>query len=117
MLETSHPPCWYVPVAALRDAWLRPQGRSTWCEFKGAASYHDIVDDTGVLAAGVAWTYPRPTPGYELLIARFTVYPGQVDSCLVDDQHVRSQAGGFYGGWITDDVVGPFKGEYGTIGW
>lgn len=91
-LRAAIRPCWYVPVAALHGARLRPQGRTTW-------------------------TYPQLTAGFELLTAHFTVYPGRVDSCLVDDQHVRSQAGGFYGGWITDDVVGPFKGDYGTVGW
>jgi uncharacterized protein (DUF427 family) len=117
VLETSHPPGWYIPVAALRGAELRPTRHSTWCEFKGRASYYDIVGDAGVLAVNAAWSYPRPSEGYEALADHFSVYPDRVDRCLVDDQQVRSQAGGFYGGWITDDVVGPFKGEYGTIGW
>lgn len=118
VLETSHPPSWYVPVAALSGARLRPTGRSTWCEYKGRATYHDIVDDSGrVLAAGAVWRYPEPAVGYEALAQRFTVYPEKVDACLVDDEHVRSQAGGFYGGWITNDIVGPFKGEPGTLGW
>ena len=118
VLETSHPPGWYVPVVALRGAGLRPTQHATWCEFKGHASYYDIVDDDGaVLAANAAWAYPRPSAGYEALADKFSVYPARVDRCLVDDREVRSQAGGFYGGWITDDVVGPFKGEYGTIGW
>lgn len=119
VLETSHPPSWYVPSAALRGARLVAASRTSWCEFKGRAAYHDIVDaDSGrVLAAEAAWSYPRPTAGYEMLANRFTVYPGRVDECLVDDERVRSQAGGFYGGWITSDVVGPFKGAKGTLGW
>lgn len=118
VLETSHPPCWYMPIAELRDAALAPTGRASWCEYKGQAAYHDIVDHDGrVLAADAAWTYPQPSDGYVALADHFSVYPARVDRCLVDDQHVRSQAGGFYGGWITDDVVGPFKGEYGTVGW
>ena len=117
VLETSHPPGWYVPIAALRGASLRAGQHSTWCEFKGRASYYDIVGDAGVLAVDAAWSYPQPSDGYEVLADRFSVYPARVDRCLVDDEQVRSQAGGFYGGWITDDVVGPFKGEYGTIGW
>lgn len=118
VLETSHPPAWYLPVAALRGARLRPVGRTTWCEYKGRATYLDVVADDGrVLAAGAAWRYPRPTPGYDVLADRFTVYPGRVDACLVDGQRVRGQAGGFYGGWITDEIVGPFKGEPGTLGW
>ena len=119
VLETSHPPSWYVPSAALRGARLTMVARTSWCEFKGPAAYHDIVGaDTGhVLAAEAAWSYPRPTTGYEVLADRFTVYSGRVDECLVDGERVRSQAGGFYGGWITDDVVGPFKGGTGTLGW
>lgn len=119
VLETSHPPSWYVPIAALRGARLVATARTSLCEFKGRATYHDIVAaDTGrVLAAEAAWSYPHPTAGYEALADLFTVYPGRVDECLVDDERVQSQAGGFYGGWITNDVVGPFKGGTGTLGW
>lgn len=119
VLETSHPPSWYVPLEALTGARLvAAAGGTTWCEFKGRAEYADIVDEAGaVLARRAVWRYPQPTPGFELLAQRFTVYPDRVDQCLVDGEVVRSQAGGFYGGWITDDVVGPFKGEKGTLGW
>lgn len=118
VLETSHPPTWYLPVGALRGAHLRPTGRTTACEYKGRARYFDIVaDDDRVLAAGAAWGYPHPTPGYEALADRFTVHPDRVHQCRVDGQPVQGQAGGFYGGWITDDIVGPFKGEPGTLGW
>lgn len=75
VLETSHPPCWYLPIDALSGVQLAAPARSTWCEFKGRATYHDIVDDTGVLAAGAAWTYPRPSAGYELLVDHSSVYP------------------------------------------
>jgi uncharacterized protein (DUF427 family) len=118
VLETSHPPTWYVPVAALRGARLVLTSHVTWCEFKGRARYADIVGDDGtVLAADAAWLYPEPARGFGALLDRFTVYPGRVDACLVDEEQVRSQAGGFYGGWVTDDVVGPFKGSRGTLGW
>lgn len=118
VLETSHPPTWYVPIAALRDARLVVTGRTTMCEFKGRADYADIVGGDGtVLAVGAAWLYRRPSEGFDQLDGRFTVYPDRVDMCLVDEEQVRSQAGGFYGGWVTDDVVGPFKGEQGTLGW
>lgn len=118
VLETSHPPTWYVPISELREARLVASGGTTWCEFKGRASYANIVGSDGaVLAVRAAWRYPEPTLGYELLADRFTVYPARVDCCLVDDEVVRGQSGGFYGGWITDDVVGPFKGEKGTLDW
>jgi uncharacterized protein (DUF427 family) len=118
VLETSHPPTWDVPVAALRGARLAMTTRATWCEFKGRASYADIVDDDGtVLAAGAAWLYRQPARGFEELDGRFSVYPDRVDRCVVDGEQVHGQAGGFYGGWVTNDVVGPFKGEQGTLGW
>lgn len=118
VLETSHPPTWYVPMAALEGARLVPTRRRSWCEFKGRAAYWDIaLDGDAGQCAEAAWSYPSPTQGYGALAGMFTVYPDRVDACLVDDEQVRPQAGGFYGGWITDDVAGPFKGEPGTLGW
>ena len=114
--ETSHPPVFYVPRDDVVDGVLeRGQGRS-WCEWKGAATYWDAVLD-GVRVPGIAWSYEDPTPGYELLRGAVAFYPGAVDRALVDGEHVRPQPGGFYGGWITDEVVGPFKGAPGTLGW
>ena len=83
---------------------------------RAAATYLDLVAGD-VRAAGAAWTYPRPSPGFEALADHVALYPGRVDEVTVDGERVRPQAGGFYGGWITDRVVGPFKGGPGTAGW
>ena len=116
VLETSHPPTYYLPRDAFVDGAPRPTGGSSWCEWKGQASYLDLVAG-GVVAPRAGWSYPRPTPGFEVLTDAVAVMPGQVDRCVVDGKVVRPQAGGFYGGWITDRVVGPFKGGPGTHGW
>ena len=116
VLETSHPPTYYLPVHDFAVGSLEAGQGSSWCEYKGAAAYLDLVAGA-VRASSAAWTYPRPSPGYELLTDHVAVYPGRVDEVTVDDERVRPQAGGFYGGWITDRVVGPFKGGPGTAGW
>lgn len=114
--ETSHPPTFYVPRADLAtDLLERAQGGS-WCEWKGEATYWDIVVD-GRRATAAGWSYERPTTGYEHLAGAVTFYPGRVDRITVDGEVVRPQPGEFYGGWITDEVVGPFKGAPGTLGW
>lgn len=117
VLETSHPPTVYVPSADVRNDLLAAgDARSTWCEFKGAARYLDaIVGDRRVLAVG--WTYPRPAPGYEALRDHIAFHPGRVDAAWLDDERVQAQDSGFYGGWVTADLVGPFKGPPGTRGW
>ena len=86
------------------------------CEWKGQAAYYDVVTPTRT-APRAAWTYPRPTPGFEELAGHVAVMPGLMDSCTVDGEAVIPQEGGFYGGWITARVVGPFKGAPGTWGW
>ena len=116
VLETSHPPAWYLPVDDWRPGSLVPADGSSYCEFKGMAAYLDVVGGD-VRAERAAWTYPDPTRGFEALRGTVSVYPGRMDSCTVDGELVRAQEGGFYGGWITDDVVGPFKGAPGTWGW
>lgn len=116
VLETSHPPTYYVPAADFVEGALRPAGGGSWCEWKGRAAYYDVVAGSAV-AEQAAWTYPEPTGGFDVLRDHVAVYPGRVDRCTVDGEVVRPQAGGFYGGWITDRVVGPFKGEPGTRGW
>lgn len=112
VLETSHPPVYYLPRAAFAEGNLSPAEGSSSCEFKGAAKYLSVGS-----ANRAAWFYPHPSPGYEELVDRVAVYPAAMDSCEVDGEVVLSQAGGFYGGWITSRVVGPFKGEPGTLGW
>ncbi|MBI5106658.1 MAG: DUF427 domain-containing protein [Solirubrobacterales bacterium] len=113
VLETSHPPTIYVPPADVRTDLLRPgDARPTVCEFKGVARYHDL----GARRA-VAWSYADPRPGYEALRDHLAFYPGRVDAAYLDDERVEAQEGDFYGGWRTADLVGPFKGGPGTLGW
>ncbi len=117
VLETAGAPAWYVPSEDVRVDLLRPSdGRGTVCEWKGSATYFDLVVGDRV-SRRAAWTYEQPLPGYEALAGRIAFYAGRVDAATVDGETVRPQPGGFYGGWVTDDVVGPFKGEPGTEGW
>ena len=116
VLETSHPPTYYVPAGDFAPGVLRPAAGSSFCEWKGAATYLDLVTPDRT-ARRAAWTYPHPSPGFEAISGHVAVYPALVDECRVDGEVVRPQAGGFYGGWITDRVVGPFKGGPGTTGW
>lgn len=116
VLETSHPPGIYLPPEAFVDGSLRPNPNRTVCEWKGRAEYWDLSggDATGVAAA---WSYPEPRSGFEAIAGYISVYPGRVDACYLGDELVRPQEGTFYGGWITDEIVGPFKGAAGTVGW
>ncbi len=116
VLETSHPPVYYLPRSDFADGSLIPASGSTFCEYKGVASYLS-VSTRDATAQCSAWFYPTPSPGYEQLIDHVALYPGLMDSCEVDGEIVSPQAGGFYGGWITSRVVGPFKGEPGSAGW
>jgi uncharacterized protein (DUF427 family) len=116
VLETSHPPVWYLPVPDWLPGALQPAGGSSYCEWKGVASYLDVVGGDR-REQRAAWTYPDPVPEFAVLRGTVAVYPGRIDRCTVAGEVVRPQAGGFYGGWVTDDVVGPFKGAPGTLGW
>lgn len=116
VLETSHPPVYYLPRAAFAEGVLAEAPGSSLCEFKGTARYLDLRAGEAV-APRAAYHYPEPWPGYEELRDRVAVYPGAMDSCEVDGELVTPQEGGFYGGWITSRVVGPFKGAPGTLGW
>ena len=116
ILETSHPPNYYLPVEDIRTEYLKPSDRTTYCEWKGWANYYTVqVGDR--TAQNAAWYYPDPTSTYGELKGYVGFYPGPMDVCYVDDEEVRSQPGTFYAGWITSDIVGPFKGEAGTQGW
>jgi uncharacterized protein (DUF427 family) len=118
VLETSHPPVFALPLDDVADDALRPNPRRTFCEFKGVATYFDVVGRDGTVAPAAAWTYPEPTAGYEPLAGTVCFYPGRMDRCLVDDEVVRAVQGDFYGGWVTSSVVGPFKGaEPGSAWW
>ncbi|MGY1651834.1 DUF427 domain-containing protein [Geodermatophilus sp. SYSU D01119] len=114
--ETSHPPVYYVPREDVAPGVLQKARGASFCEWKGAATYWDVVVD-GHRRPSAGWSYERPTPGYEHLRGAIAFYPSRVSRAAVDGEQVRAQAGDFYGGWITDEVVGPFKGEPGTLGW
>lgn len=121
VLETSHPPTYYLPRAAfgdgvLRDAAGASSGEWTWCEWKGAASYYDLVSGS-VVAERAAWTYLMPTRDFAPLTGAIAVMAADVDRCTVNGEQVLPQPGGFYGGWITSWVTGPFKGIPGSMGW
>jgi len=116
LLETSHPPGWYLPPADVRMDLLEPVGGQSFCEWKGVARYFDVKVD-GRRFEQAVWSYPDPTERYAALAGYLSFYPGRVDACFVDDERVTPQAGRFYGGWITADVAGPFKGGPGTHGW
>lgn len=116
VLETSHPPVYYVPREDARMDLLTPTGRRTFCEYKGAAVYWSLaVGDRRVPEA--AWSYPDPMPGYEAIANCLAFYAAPMDACFLDDERVTLQEGGFYGGWVTRDIAGPFKGAPGTRGW
>ena len=116
VLETSHPPTYYLPRDAFVAGALRDAPGESWCEWKGQARYFDLVCGTTV-APKAAWSYPEPTPGFEPIADAIAVMAGQVDRCTIDGETVVAQPGGFYGGWITSRVVGPFKGGPGSMGW
>jgi uncharacterized protein (DUF427 family) len=116
VLETSHSPVYYFPPDDVNQSILRPSRGSSFCEFKGQASYFGLkLADRFTDRA--AWFYQRPLSGFELMANYIAFYPSLMDQCLVDGELAQAQAGGFYGGWITKDVVGPFKGEPGTMFW
>jgi uncharacterized protein (DUF427 family) len=116
VLETSHPPTFYLPREAFGEH-LRPAAGTSVCEWKGTARYVDVVVPGADALTGVGWWYPRPDAAYPQLRDRVAVYPGPFDEVTLDGERVRAQPGGFYGGWVTADVVGPFKGGPGSWGW
>ncbi len=116
VLETSHPPTYYLPREAFAPGVLQEAPGSSWCEWKGQPSYFDLVAGDRV-ASKAAWTYVNPNAGFEPITDAIAVMPGLVDRCTVNGEQVVPQPGGFYGGWITSWVVGPFKGVPGSIGW
>jgi uncharacterized protein (DUF427 family) len=116
VLETSHPPTYYLPPEDLAQQYLIPSARSTFCEWKGSGSYYSLK--VGEKAAiEVAWYYENPTPNFIAIKNYVAFYADPMDACYVNGEKVTPQPGQFYGGWITSDVVGPFKGEAGSWGW
>lgn len=117
VLETSHPPTIYIPPTDVRaDLLIESDAPASWCEFKGAARYLDALVNSRRFGA-IAWRYPAPTRGYEALRDHVAFYPERVGCAWLDDERVRAQPSGFYGGWITSDITGPFKGPPQTLGW
>lgn len=116
VLETSHPPVYYLPPEDIRPGALAPAPGRSLCEWKGAARYLDVIGGGG-RAARAAWTYPDPSAPFASIRDHVAFYAGPMEACFVGDERARPQPGGFYGGWITSAIVGPFKGEPGTQGW
>ncbi len=116
VLETSHPPTYYLPPGDITLEALATAGGGSVCEWKGRAIYYDVVLG-GRTAARAAWAYPRPLHPFEPLAGHVAFYAAMMDGCFVGEERAEPQPGGFYGGWVTSAVVGPFKGEPGTWGW
>ncbi|MGD1889648.1 MAG: DUF427 domain-containing protein [Cyclobacteriaceae bacterium] len=116
VLETSHPPVYYIPPEDIKMDFLHRTQQTTYCEFKGRAGYYTVrVGNKEILEA--AWFYPNPVQGYETLKDHVAFYPSRMEACYLGDEQVKAQEGDFYCGWITSDIVGPFKGGAGTWGW
>jgi uncharacterized protein (DUF427 family) len=116
VLETSHPPVYYIPPEDIQMQYLEETQGQSFCEWKGLAQYYNLaIGDFRVPKA--AWYYPNPTPAFQAIANYVAFYADPMDDCYVNGEKVRPQPGGFYGGWITNDIVGPFKGELGTWGW
>lgn len=116
VLETSHPPVYYVSTAFIATGSLQPAEGTSVCEWKGSAAYFDVAANRKV-APRAAWAYPAPTADFAAIAGFVAFYAGAMDRCTVDGEIVVPQPGGFYGGWITSDIVGPFKGQPGSMGW
>jgi uncharacterized protein (DUF427 family) len=115
-LETSHPPSYYIPCADIAPGVLRRAEGHSFCEWKGTAAYWD-VEVKGVVLPRVGWSYAQPNPAFAILRDHVAFYAGPFDRCSVDGLKVTPQPGGFYGGWITPLVAGPFKGIPGSRLW
>jgi uncharacterized protein (DUF427 family) len=116
VLETSHPPVYYLPPADIDMSYLQATTRGSFCEWKGnALYYHLIVGDRRIENA--AWAYPNPTEKFRPIAGYLAFYAQLMDACYIDGELVTPQPGGFYGGWITQDIIGPFKGIPGSWGW
>jgi uncharacterized protein (DUF427 family) len=116
VLETSHPPVYYIPPQDIRSEFLIAAAGRSHCEWKGRASHFNVkVGDR--VAERAAWTYPNPTPAFAVIKDHVAFYAGAMDHCLVNGEQVVPQPGGFYGGWVTGNILGPFKGGPGTAGW
>jgi uncharacterized protein (DUF427 family) len=116
VLETSHPPVYYIPQEDILMQYLTLVLGSSFCEWKGEAIYYSVVVN-GKRAEKCVWSYPKPSRSFQLIKDHLAFYAAPMDACYVAQELVIPQPGGFYGGWITSDIVGPFKGDPGTWGW
>jgi uncharacterized protein (DUF427 family) len=115
-LETSHPPSYYIPVADIAPGVLRRAADSSFCEWKGHATYWDVVIGS-VVVPRVGWSYASPSTAFAILRDHVAFYAAPFDRCSVDGETALPQPGNFYGGWITSAFAGPFKGIPGSLGW
>jgi uncharacterized protein (DUF427 family) len=116
VLETSHPPNYYFPPEDVVPGTLEPVTGASFCEWKGRARYFTVHGGRRT-ATAAAWAYDEPSPAFARLTGHVAFYAGRMDACYVDGEQATPQPGDFYGGWITRDIVGPFKGEPGSRGW
>lgn len=116
LLETSHPPVYYIPPEDIRMDLMIENEHHSYCEWKGKASYYSIRLADRIIQ-NAAWCYHSPDARYDVIKHHLAFYPSRVDECFVDDEKVEAQPGDFYGGWITSNIIGPFKGAPGSWGW
>jgi len=116
VLETSHPPVYYIPPEDIKIEYLQPTSKQSFCEWKGVANYYTIVVGEKSVP-NCAWYYTNPTPAFAGIKEYVAFYPSKMDACFLNEEKVQAQQGDFYGGWITQDIVGPFKGGAGSWGW
>jgi uncharacterized protein (DUF427 family) len=116
VLETAHPPTYYLPRADVQMEYLLSVSGSSGCEWKGMASYWTVSSADGRIEERGAWSYDEPFDEFDAIRGHLSFYPARFD-CFVDGERVLPQAGGFYGGWVTSELSGPFKGEPGSVGW
>ncbi|GJP35627.1 hypothetical protein CLOM_g20122 [Closterium sp. NIES-68] len=119
VLETSHPPVYYIPQADIQMQYVqREAAASSFCEWKGAATYWTVtVPQASKHLPRCAWSYERPTPAFQPIASHIAFYCAPMDACRVGGEKAKPQPGGFYGGWVTKGIVGPFKGGPGSWGW
>lgn len=115
VLETASPPTFYLPPEHVDTELLRPSPGGSFCEWKGPAQYWDVMTAEATVPEA-SWSYPRPFPEFDPVKGYYSFYPGKVE-CYVDGERVSPQPGGFYGGWVTSEIVGPFKGNPGSSSW
>lgn len=116
VLETHHPPTYYIPPEDVLPGALLPSPARSWCEWKGEARYFDAKAN-GMVSYKAAWHYPKATDQFAPIAGYFAFYPERLEACFVNDELVENQPGSFYGGWVTSNLTGIIKGRPGTEGW